>query len=108
MFIYKYMFFTHLNIFIYMRSSVLSFRRWVLLKNVHLAPSWLVTVEKKLHTLTPHPAFRLFMTMEITPKVGTFQINCFFACFDEIIFCLILMHYIISNRAACKTLFQTY
>jgi len=49
-------------------SSVKS-GRWVLLKNVHLAPSWLVTVEKKLHTLTPHPAFRLFMTMEITPKV---------------------------------------
>lgn len=41
----------------------------MLLKNVHLAPSWLVTVEKKLHTLTPHPGFRLFMTMEINPKV---------------------------------------
>ncbi len=39
------------------------------MKNVHLAPSWLVSVEKKLHTLTPHPGFRLFMTMEITPKV---------------------------------------
>jgi dynein heavy chain 1 len=42
---------------------------WVLLKNVHLAPQWLVTLEKKLHTLTPHPNFRLFMTMEINPKV---------------------------------------
>ena len=45
------------------------FARWVLLKNVHLAPQWLVTLEKKLHTLTPHPGFRLFMTMEINPKV---------------------------------------
>ena len=43
--------------------------RWVLLKNVHLAPQWLVTLEKKLHTLNPHAAFRLFMTMEINPKV---------------------------------------
>ncbi|KAK3755600.1 hypothetical protein QZH41_017589, partial [Actinostola sp. cb2023] len=43
--------------------------RWVLLKNVHLAPSWLVTLEKKLHTLSPHANFRLFLTMEINPKV---------------------------------------
>ncbi|XP_074612492.1 cytoplasmic dynein 1 heavy chain 1-like isoform X2 [Acropora palmata] len=43
--------------------------RWVLLKNVHLAPQWLVTLEKKLHSLNPHAAFRLFMTMEINPKV---------------------------------------
>ncbi|XP_065175263.1 cytoplasmic dynein 1 heavy chain 1-like [Sycon ciliatum] len=43
--------------------------RWVLLKNVHLAPQWLVQLEKKLHALTPHPDFRLFMTMEINPKV---------------------------------------
>lgn len=43
--------------------------RWVLLKNVHLATQWLVSLEKKLHTLQPHPNFRLFMTMEINPKV---------------------------------------
>ena len=43
--------------------------RWVLLKNVHLAPSWLVTLEKKLHSLTVHPGFRLFLTCEITPKL---------------------------------------
>ncbi|XP_070577189.1 cytoplasmic dynein 1 heavy chain 1-like [Ptychodera flava] len=43
--------------------------RWVMLKNVHLAPQWLVQLEKKLHTLTPHPNFRLFLTMEITPKI---------------------------------------
>jgi len=43
--------------------------RWVLLKNVHLATQWLVSLEKKLHALQPHPNFRLFMTMEINPKV---------------------------------------
>lgn len=42
---------------------------WVLLKNVHLAPSWLVELEKKIHRLTPHENFRLFLTMEINPKV---------------------------------------
>lgn len=40
-----------------------------MLKNVHLAPAWLVQLEKKIHTLQPHPAFRLFLTMEINPKV---------------------------------------
>jgi len=39
--------------------------RWVLLKNVHLAPQWLDQSEKKLHSLTPHHGFRLFLTMEI-------------------------------------------
>ncbi|XP_078314970.1 cytoplasmic dynein 1 heavy chain 1-like isoform X1 [Crassostrea virginica] len=43
--------------------------RWVMLKNVHLAPNWLVSLEKKLHSLTPHPSFRLFLTMEINPKL---------------------------------------
>lgn len=40
-----------------------------MLKNVHLAPQWLVQLEKKLHTLKPHAAFRLFLTLEIHPKV---------------------------------------
>uniref|UniRef100_A0A914WXS1 AAA+ ATPase domain-containing protein n=1 Tax=Plectus sambesii TaxID=2011161 RepID=A0A914WXS1_9BILA len=44
--------------------------RWVLLKNVHLAPQWLGQLEKKLHTLNPHPQFRLFLTTEIHPKVS--------------------------------------
>jgi hypothetical protein len=44
--------------------------RWVVLKNVHLAPQWLVQLEKKLHSLTPHVNFRLFLTMEINPRVG--------------------------------------
>lgn len=43
--------------------------KWVILKNVHLAPQWLVQLEKKLHSLTTHPGFRLFLTMEINPKV---------------------------------------
>lgn len=43
--------------------------KWVLLKNVHLAPLWLVQLEKKLHTLQTHPSFRLFLTLEIHPKV---------------------------------------
>ena len=43
---------------------------WVLLKNVHLVPQWLVQLEKKFHSLTPHTNFRLFLTMEINPKVG--------------------------------------
>jgi len=42
---------------------------WVLLKNVHLAPQWLVELEKKLHRITPNENFRLFLTMEIHPKV---------------------------------------
>lgn len=45
------------------------FARWVLLKNVHLAPHWLVQLEKKLHSLQPHANFRLFLTMEINPKL---------------------------------------
>ncbi|XP_034944602.1 dynein heavy chain, cytoplasmic isoform X1 [Chelonus insularis] len=43
--------------------------KWVMLKNVHLAPQWLVQLEKKLHSLQPHAGFRLFLTMEINPKV---------------------------------------
>ncbi|XP_058810234.1 dynein heavy chain, cytoplasmic isoform X2 [Phymastichus coffea] len=43
--------------------------RWVLLKNVHLAPQWLVQLEKKLHSIQPHNNFRLFLTMEINSKV---------------------------------------
>ena len=41
----------------------------MLLKNVHLAPQWLVQLEKKIHTLTPHQGFRLFLTTEINPKL---------------------------------------
>lgn len=40
-----------------------------MLKNAHLAPQWLIQLEKKLHTLQPHPQFRLFLTLEIIPKI---------------------------------------
>lgn len=42
---------------------------WVLLKNVHLAPSWLAHLEKRLHSLSPSPSFRLFLTMETNPVI---------------------------------------
>jgi dynein heavy chain 1 len=42
---------------------------WVLLKNIHLAPAWLLALEKRLHALTPHANFRLFLTTEIHPKL---------------------------------------
>jgi dynein heavy chain 1, cytosolic len=42
---------------------------WVLLKNVHLAPSWLGQLEKKLQTLNAHRHFRLFLTMEANPSI---------------------------------------
>lgn len=42
-----------------------------MLKNVHLAPGWLMQLEKKLHSLQPHACFRLFLTMEINPKVSS-------------------------------------
>eukprot|EP01083_Nonionella_stella_P073778 199703_1 len=42
---------------------------WVLLKNVHLSPQWLANLEKRLHRMQPHRKFRLFLTMEINPKV---------------------------------------
>ncbi|KAK3491873.1 cytoplasmic dynein heavy chain [Neurospora crassa] len=42
---------------------------WVLIKNVHLAPGWLQGVEKKMETLNPNPEFRLFLSMESSPKI---------------------------------------
>lgn len=44
--------------------------KWVMLKNVHLAPQWLVQLEKKLYSLEPHSSFRLFLTLEINPKIS--------------------------------------
>ncbi|KAI9876759.1 MAG: Dynein heavy chain, cytoplasmic, partial [Pleopsidium flavum] len=42
---------------------------WVLVKNVHLAPSWLQSLEKRLDSLKPHADFRLFLSMESSPKI---------------------------------------
>ena len=50
-------------------ASAVKTGRWVLLKNVHLAPQWLLQLEKKMHSLQPHASFRLFLTMDIHPKI---------------------------------------
>ena len=42
---------------------------WVLVKNVHLTPSWLQSLEKRLDSLKPHRDFRLFLSMESSPKI---------------------------------------
>ncbi|PLN79159.1 dynein heavy chain [Aspergillus taichungensis] len=42
---------------------------WVLVKNVHLAPSWVQSLEKRLESIKPHKAFRLFLSMESSPKI---------------------------------------
>ncbi|KAI9703864.1 MAG: hypothetical protein M1836_007636 [Candelina mexicana] len=42
---------------------------WVLIKNVHLAPIWLQSLEKRLNSLKPHTDFRLFLSMETSPKI---------------------------------------
>jgi dynein heavy chain 1, cytosolic len=42
---------------------------WVLVKNVHLAPTWLQSLEKRMDALKPHVDFRLFLSMESSPKI---------------------------------------
>ena len=42
---------------------------WVLIKNVHLAPIWLQSLEKRLSSLKPHSDFRLFLSMETSLKI---------------------------------------
>lgn len=42
---------------------------WVLVKNVHLAPTWLQSLEKRMESLNPHPEFRLFLSMESSLKI---------------------------------------
>lgn len=44
---------------------------WLVLKNVHLAVSWLPNLEKELYTLTKHENFRLFLTSEPHNKFPT-------------------------------------
>ena len=43
---------------------------WVLVKNVHLAPTWLQSLEKRLSSLKPHSDFRVFLSMETSPKIS--------------------------------------
>ncbi|KAI1853296.1 hypothetical protein JX266_002002 [Neoarthrinium moseri] len=42
---------------------------WVLIKNVHLTPDWLQSVEKVMESLKPLPGFRLFLSMEASDKI---------------------------------------
>ncbi len=42
---------------------------WVLIKNVHLAPIWLQSLEKRLCSSKPHPEFRVFLSMETSLKI---------------------------------------
>ena len=42
---------------------------WVLLKNVHLAPDYLIEIEQKVFRATPNPNFRLFLTMEFSDRI---------------------------------------
>jgi dynein heavy chain 1, cytosolic len=42
---------------------------WVLVKNVHLAPGWLQSLEKRMESANPHSDFRLFLSMESSPKI---------------------------------------
>jgi dynein heavy chain 1 len=50
---------------------------WVLVKNVHLAPQWLQSLEKRMESLRPHADFRLFLSMESSPKI---PVNLLRAC----------------------------
>jgi len=50
-------------------SNAASVGGWVLVKNVHLTPAWLQSLEKRLDALRPHPQFRLFLSMESSPKI---------------------------------------
>ena len=50
-------------------SSAAANGTWVLIKNVHLAPQWLASLEKRLSALKPHDEFRLFLSMETNPKI---------------------------------------
>ena len=42
---------------------------WVLIKNVHLVPHWVQSLEKRLGSLKPNSDFRLFLSTEASPKI---------------------------------------
>ncbi|TDH68981.1 hypothetical protein CCR75_000940 [Bremia lactucae] len=52
-------------------NTALKHGTWLLLRNVHLCPSWLVSIEKKLYNAreSVHANFRLFLTSEINPNL---------------------------------------
>ena len=50
-------------------SNAATTGNWVLVKNVHLAPQWLQSLEKRIEALKPNPDFRLFLSMESSPKI---------------------------------------
>lgn len=50
-------------------SNAASTGSWILIKNVHLAPIWLQSLEKRLGSIKPHPDFRVFLSMETSPKI---------------------------------------
>ncbi|KAF2121658.1 dynein heavy chain [Lophiotrema nucula] len=50
-------------------SNAATTGNWVLVKNVHLDPQWLQSLEKRLEALKPNPDFRLFLSMESSPKI---------------------------------------
>ena len=50
-------------------SNAATVGSWVLVKNVHLAPQWVQSLEKRLGSLKPNPNFRIFLSMETSPKI---------------------------------------
>ncbi|KAF2719116.1 hypothetical protein K431DRAFT_286998 [Polychaeton citri CBS 116435] len=44
---------------------------WVMIKNVHLAADWLQNLVKRIDSLRPHEDFRLFLSMETSPKISS-------------------------------------
>ena len=42
---------------------------WVLVKNVHLSADWLQNLVKRIDSLKPSENFRLFLSMETSPKI---------------------------------------
>lgn len=50
-------------------SAAAALGSWVLIKNVHLAPGWLQSLEKRVEALKPHEDFHLFLSMETSPKI---------------------------------------
>ena len=50
-------------------DKAVSSGNWVMLRNVHLCPSWLRKLEKRLYTMSPRDSFRLFLCAEINTSI---------------------------------------